>query len=165
MKLLQRIDDVLGRGEGALLIALLSVMVVLSFVQVVLRNLFSESLLWGEIVLRHMVLWIGFLGAARATGEGRHISVDAFTRFLSPRMKTVARVLTNSFAVVVCYFLLSASLKFLADEVEAGNTLHGDVPSWYSQIIIPIGFTLIIIHFVLRIVRGLHSLRAGAADE
>lgn len=165
MKLLQRIDEYLGLGEGALLIALLSVMVVLSFVQVVLRNLFSESLLWGEIVLRHMVLWIGFLGAARATGEGRHITIDAFTRFLSRQLKLAARLLTNSFAVVVCYFLLDASLKFIADEVESGNTLHGDIPSWYSQIIIPAGFTLIIVHFLIRIARGVHALRTGTGDE
>lgn len=165
MKLLQRVDELIGRGEGALLIVLLSIMVVLSFVQVVLRNLFSESLLWGEIFLRHMVLWIGFLGAARATGEGRHITIDAFTRFLSPRMKLVARILTNAFAVTICFFLMKASLKFLADEVESGSTLHGDIPSWYSQIIIPVGFTLIIIHFLVRIVRGVHALRAGVSEE
>ena len=165
MKLLQRVDELIGRGEGALLIVLLSVMVVLSFVQVILRNVFSESLLWGEILLRHLVLWIGFLGAARATGEGRHITIDAFTRFLSPRLKLVARIATNSFAAVVCFFLLKASLQFLADEVESGNTLHGDVPSWYSQIIIPVGFSLIIIHFLVRIARGVHTLRSGVSDE
>lgn len=165
MRLLRHLDEWIGRGEGLLLVFLLGVMVVLSFVQVILRNLFSESLLWGEILLRHLVLWIGFLGAARATGEGRHITIDAFTRFLSPRAKLAARILTNTFAVIVCSLLLNASLKFLTDEIESGSTLHGDVPSWYSQIIIPAGFGLIIIHFLVRIVRGMYALRTGVTDE
>ncbi|MEX2117850.1 MAG: TRAP transporter small permease subunit, partial [Bacteroidota bacterium] len=75
------------------------------------------------------------------------------------------RILTNAFAVTICFFLMKASLKFLADEVESGSTLHGDIPSWYSQIIIPVGFTLIIIHFLVRITRGVHALRAGVSDE
>lgn len=165
MRLLRRVDEWIGRGEGVVLVVLLGVMVVLSFVQVILRNLFSDSLLWGEILLRHLVLWIGFFGAARATGEGRHITIDAFTRFLSPRAKLAARILTNAFAVFVCSFLLNASLKFLADEIESGSTLHGDIPSWYSQIIIPAGFGLIIFHFLVRIVRGVFALRTGVADE
>jgi TRAP-type C4-dicarboxylate transport system permease small subunit len=165
MKLLQRVDEWIGRGEGVLLVVLLGVMVILSFVQVILRNLFSESLLWGEILLRHLVLWVGFFGAARATGEGRHITIDAFTRFLSPRAKLAARILTNTFAVVVCSSLLTASLKFFTDEIESGSTLHGDIPSWYSQIIIPAGFGLIIFHFLVRIVRGVYALRTGVADE
>jgi len=165
MKVLRLVDEYLGHAEGVMLIGLLSVMILLSFVQVILRNVFSESLLWGEILLRHLVLWIGFFGAARATGEGRHINIDALTRFLSPRMKTFARVFTNTFALVVCYFLLRASLTFLSDEIESGSTLYGDVPSLYSQIIIPVGFGLMMIHFFVRIVRGIVAFRSGEGGE
>lgn len=165
MKALRWCDDGLGRLEGALLIVLLSIMVLLAFVQVILRNVFSDSLLWGEILLRHLVLWIGFLGAARATGEGRHISIDAFARFLPPRARAIVRVTTNAFALAVCYFLLRASLTFLGDEIDFGSVVYGEVPSWYSQIIIPVGFGLMMVHFTVRIVTGIHGLRTGAPQE
>lgn len=165
MKVLRWCDDRLGRLEGVLLIILLSVMVLLAFVQVILRNVFSESLIWGEILLRHLVLWIGFLGAARATGEGRHISIDAFARFLPTRSRTIVRVITNAFAIVVCYFLLRASLTFIGDEIDFGSVVYGEVPSWYSQIIIPVGFGLMMIHFAVRIVTGIHGLRTGVTPE
>jgi C4-dicarboxylate transporter DctQ subunit len=165
MKALRWCDDGLGRLEGVLLVALLSVMVVLSFTQVILRNVFSESLLWGEILLRHLVLWIGFLGAARATGEGRHISIDAFARFLPPRTRTFVRLLTNCFAVFICAFLLRASLTFISDEIEFGSTVFTDVPSWYSQIVIPAGFGLMIFHFTVRIITGISRLRTGVIEE
>lgn len=165
MRFLKQFDDFLGRGEGFLLVGLLSVMVLLSFVQVVLRNLFAETLLWGEILLRHLVLWVGFLGAARATGEGRHITIDALTRFLPTQLRLLARVITNTFALVVCFFLLRASLTFLSDEIEVGSVLYGDIPSWYSQIIIPVGFGLIMMHFFVRIIRGIAAIRAGESAE
>src|SRR3989304_9672211 len=97
MKILLRLDTVLTRLEGTLLVVFLSIMLVLSFVQVVLRNAFSESLLWGDILLRHLVLWIGFFGAALATSQDRHINIDALTRFLTAKLKNAAKIVTNLF--------------------------------------------------------------------
>ena len=55
MKVLLAVDRALSRVEGWILIALLSVMVLLSFVQVVLRNVFHEGIIWADILLRHIV--------------------------------------------------------------------------------------------------------------
>ncbi|HLE33932.1 MAG TPA: TRAP transporter small permease subunit [Bacteroidota bacterium] len=158
MKTLQRIDAFLTRIEGWLLVFILSVMVVLSFLQVVLRNAFSESLLWGDILLRHLVLWIGFIGAALATSKDRHITIDALTRFLTPKLKNAAKIVTNLFAATVCYFLLRASVTFVENELLDQSTVYGDISSIYSQIIIPVGFGLIILHFLIRIASGIRSL-------
>src|SRR3989304_920029 len=158
MKILLRLDTVLTRLEGTLLVVFLSIMLVLSFVQVVLRNAFSESLLWGDILLRHLVLWIGFIGAALATSTDRHIPIDAPTRFLTPKLKNAAKIVTNLFAATVCYFLLRASVTFVENELLDQSTVYGDISSIYSQIIIPVGFGLIILHFLIRIASGIRSL-------
>ena len=158
MKILLRLDTVLTRLEGTLLVVFLSIMLVLSFVQVVLRNAFSESLLWGDILLRHLVLWIGFFGAALATSQDRHINIDALTRFLTPRLKITSKIVTNLFAATVCFFLFRASITFVSNELSDESTMFGDIPSVYSQIIIPIGFGLIIVHFLIRIAVGFQAL-------
>lgn len=150
MRFLKTLDAVLNRIEGSLLVTLLSVMVVLSFAQVVLRNAFSESVPWGDILLRHLVLWIGFIGAALATSNDRHINIDAVSRFLPATLKHWTKVLTNVFAAVVCWLLSRAGMKFVQDETEAGSTVYADIPSWYSEIIIPVGFGLLVFHFLVR---------------
>lgn len=150
MKYLERLDSFLNGLEGRLLVALLSVMVILSFVQVFLRNAFSESFLWGDILLRHLVLWVGFIGAALATSNDRHINIDALTRFLPSRLKHWSKVLTNVFAAVVCYFLSRAGVTFVKNEIDAAGTLYESIPSWYSEIIIPVGFGLLAFHFLVR---------------
>lgn len=152
MKLLQRLDSLLNKLEGALLILFLAVMLVMAFFQVLLRNFFSSGILWADIFLRHLVLWIGFLGAALATSQERHISIDAFTRFLPERIKSATRVLTNLFAAIVCYYLMTASIKFVRTEIEAGTAIYANIPVWYAEIIIPVGFGLLVIHFLVRAV-------------
>lgn len=150
MSLLKSIDKALTRFEGYLLITLLFVMVVMAFLQVVLRNLFSSGILWADIFLRHLLLWLGFLGAAIATSENRHINIDALRRFFSKRMRSVVEVLTDSFAAVICFMLSQASWTFVQGEIADRRVLFGDIPSWYAQVIIPVGFFLLVVHFAIR---------------
>jgi len=150
MRILERIDKVLTRAEEIILITLLSVMVVMAFLQVVLRNLFSSGILWADILLRHLLLWLGFLGAAIATSENRHINIDALRRFFSPRVRSGVEVLTDLFAAGICFLLAKASWTFVQGEIADRRTVVENIPSWYAQIIIPIGFGLLLIHFVIR---------------
>lgn len=164
MKLLKRIDSFLNMLEGGLLIVILGVMMVLAFLQVVLRNAFSEGILWADILTRHLVLWIGFLGAALASSNERHISIDALTRFLSPRTRTAVKALTNLFTAVICYFLLRASQTFVANEILDERMIYGGIPSWYAEVIIPVGFGLLVIHFTIRaLLNGQRFSRRGEA--
>jgi TRAP-type C4-dicarboxylate transport system permease small subunit len=162
MNLLKTIDKVLTKFEGYVLITLLLTMVVMAFLQVVLRNLFSSGILWADIVLRHLLLWLGFLGAAIATSENRHINIDALRRFFSKRMRSAVEVLTNSFAAMICFMLSSASWTFVQGEIADRRTLFGDIPSWYAQIIIPVGFGLLVVHFAIR---ALMQLLVAAGKE
>ena len=59
---------------------------------------------------------------------------------------------------MVCYFLLRASLTFLGNELSDSSTVYGEISSLYSQIIIPVGFSLIILHFLIRIAVGVQTL-------
>jgi TRAP-type C4-dicarboxylate transport system permease small subunit len=150
MKILESIDKALTRAEEIILITLLSVMVVMAFLQVVLRNLFSSGILWADIVLRHLLLWLGFLGAAIATSENRHINIDALRRFFSPRVRSAVEVLTDLFAAGICFLLAKASWTFVQGDIADHRTVVENIPSWYAQIIIPVGFVLLFIHFVIR---------------
>jgi len=164
MKILTLIDSGLNKAEGALLVIFLSVMVVVSFGQVVLRNVLGEGLVWADILLRHLVLWVGFLGASLAVSHQRHIGIDALTRALSGRWQLGARVLTNLFAAAMCYVLFDAARTFLTYEIEDGRVLFFDIPEWYSQLIIPLGFALLMVHFLVRVAVSTQELIRGTTS-
>jgi len=147
MKYFEYLNKWIEKAETILLVIILSVMVLLAFVQVVLRNLFDQGILWGDILLRHLVLWVGFLGASLATREEKHISIDLLTRFVSKQGQHIVRAITNFFALFICYLLASASITFVADEKMVGTTLFSDVQAWYFQLIIPVGFILMAFRF------------------
>lgn len=154
MKFINSIDNLLAKIESFFLITILLSMILLAFLQVILRNFFSTSILWGDTLLRHLVLWIGFIGASLATKETRHINIDALSRLLSKPAKKISAIIANLFAAIVCFFLMKASITFLTYEKESGSTLFADIPVWIFQIIIAIGFGLMMLRFLLHAIEN-----------
>lgn len=150
MKYIHKLDEYLARVETLLVILILSAMILLAFSQIILRNFFATSLSWGDILLRHLVLWIGFLGASLATREGRHINIDVLTRLVSPPVKRITQAIVNLTASIVCFFLLRASIQFLRFEMEGQSELFNGIPSWVAELIIAIGFGLMMLRFFIQ---------------
>jgi len=162
MNILRVVSSWLARVELSLLVTALSVMIILAFLQVVLRNVFGTAFLWADPLVRHMVLWTGFVGAAMATADDRHISIDALTKFLSPRLKAIVKTVTTLFAAMVCWVLFRAAWTMMLSEQEAGGEFLLGLPSWAGLAIIPAGYLLIAIHFALLMVAsGVDALRGG----
>jgi len=164
MKFLLKIDRALAAAEGAALILLLSVMVAMAFVQVLLRNVLNEGIIWADILLRHLVLWIGIVGAAMAASQERHITIDALARFLSVRLRLAALAVAQLFAAGVCVVLVNAAVTFVSNDLAFGSTIYAEIPAWTSEIIIPVGFSLLTFHFLVRAIENfLKSVRGEAA--
>lgn len=154
MRVIASISRALSFIERSMVVLLLGTMVVLAFLQVILRNTLHSGFLWADPFLRHAVLWIGFLGASLATQQEKHINIDLVTRFLSPRMTNVVRIVTNLFAGAVCALLSNAGRTFVMSEQTTGDILLTvgtiDFPAWWFQIIIPVGFGLMAFRFLIR---------------
>ncbi len=163
MNLLRLLDRSLVKAETAFLVVFLSTMILLSFTQVLLRNVWGIGFLWADPLIRHLVIWVGFLGAAVATHEDRHISIDAITRFLPSRIKAVAHILTSLFAIAVCYFLANAAWVFLLDEQSSADELVLSIPLWVAIVIIPAGYCLMMFHFFVKIIE--HTVTLFARQE
>src|SRR5512146_304331 len=154
MTILRTLDRVLNKIEHSLLVVFLGSMVILAFVQVVLRNFFGTGILWADTIVRHLVLWSGFVGAALATSAERHISIDALTKFLSVRTRRVVLIVTSIFAAVVCYYLAGAAWTYLLEERANAGELVLSIPTWVALLIIPIGYLLLAFHFLVKAIEN-----------
>lgn len=154
MKILRTLDTAVLLVERSLVITLVTVMLLLAFTQVILRNYFSMGILWADPFLRHLVLWIAFLGASLATQREKHISIDLITRYVSSATTNLIRIITNLFACIVSYMLAQAGWTFVQAEMESQTVLLTigtmEFPSWWFQLIIPAGFGLLSFRFFLR---------------
>jgi len=152
--------------EGSVLALLLAVMIFLSFLQVVLRNLFDTGLLWIEPLLRHLLLWVGVVGAAFASRSGRHINVDALSRLLPATGMRLARVATNLFAATVTLFLAHACFKLAHEEMQSPSAAFLSVAVWQVQLVMPLAMLLMSSRFLGHGIeaiqgRGLHPETPG----
>ena len=154
----ERVDEAIDRIEQTLLVTFLGFMILLAFLQIVLRNFFSTGLDWGDSLLRNLVLWIGFIGATLATREGKHINIDVISRWLPSLGKNVVTLITHLFSFSICCLLTYAALKFIKNEVQMGNRTFLNIPAWIPELILPMTFGLMTFRFGLRSFKNLSEM-------
>jgi C4-dicarboxylate transporter DctQ subunit len=146
----ERADEIIDRAEQTLLVILLSLMILIAFSQILLRNFFATGLTWGDSFVRNVVLWVGFIGASLATREGKHINIDVVSRWMPSLAKIFTELITHLFSFLVCGLLTFAALKFMRNEARMGNIAFLGIPTWGPAIILPITFGLMAFRFGLR---------------
>lgn len=149
---LDRIDRGLARAEAALVVLVLFVMLGLSTLQLVLHTAFDSGIEWADIVARQMVLWLGFLGGALATQQGRHIAIDAASKLLRPKAAAWLRAVTFTSAAIIAGTMGRSALGFVSDEMEAGSMLFGSVPAWPFEAVMPVSLFVIVFHFLVSVI-------------
>ncbi len=156
------ISEKIAGVEKVFLSSLLAAMIILVLIQIIMRNFFHSGIIGGVEIVRHLVLWIAFVGAGLATREGRHVRIDMSSRILSARGREIADIASTLFSVVVCSILFVASCKFVyMDFTSSGVASFLNVPLWIMEVIIPVGYLIVTIRFsanainaILRIAKG-----------
>ena len=152
MRFLYLIDEHISRLEQFLVAALLTVMILLAFWQIVLRNFFSTGIDWGDSLVRYLVVWVGFIGAAIATKEGKHITIDVLSRWVAGKGRNALQVISHLSSAVICGLLAWAGIKFIWFEAQMGGTAFFNLPIWVPELIIPIAFGLMTLRYTLRLI-------------
>jgi TRAP-type C4-dicarboxylate transport system permease small subunit len=135
--------------EQAILVVLLLIMVGLAFTQIFLRILLNTGIIWGDVALRHLVLWVGMFGATVASRESRHINIDILPRLLSGRARALLGVFIDLFSASICLLLALGSLRFVIDEFLSKTIAFLQIPGWMVAVIFPLAFSIITVHFGL----------------
>ena len=152
-------------AEDAVLVLILSAMILLATGQIVLRNFMDVGFIWGDEMLRMLVLWLAVAGALAASREDKHISIDVLTRYLPEVLKKPARLVVHLFTAAVCALVAWHSFRFVQTSHEFGDVLLGNFPAWILQAVLPVGFGLIAWRYGLFALKGFAGLftRRGSA--
>jgi TRAP-type C4-dicarboxylate transport system permease small subunit len=148
--------------EDAILVLILAAMVVLATTQIVLRNFFDGAILWADPLLRVAVLWVGMIGAMVATRNDKQISIDAVSRFLSPRWRGRVRVLTDLFTAAVSTVVAWSAFRLVVDDRAAAITDVAFVPVWICETVLPVAFGTIALRYLLFAIKHLRVGATGA---
>jgi TRAP-type C4-dicarboxylate transport system permease small subunit len=136
--------------ESGLLVLLLSTMILLAAYQVIARNFFDTGILWGDALVRVLVLWVTFIGATIASRNDEHIRIDLLTRFTSVRSSLWLDRFRSLFTAFVAGVFAWFSFEFVRLDYEDGITAFASVPAWVCELVMPLGAGLICLRYLLR---------------
>ena len=147
--LIQRFISLVQKIEDYILIGLLLIMITMAVFQIFLRNFFDSGIVWGDSLVRVLVLWIGLVGAMVASRTDNHISIDILSRYLPSSIKPFTSLATHVFTAVVTGVMAWFSLEFVRMEMGDKMIAFAGVPAWVCESIIPIAFLVISIRYTL----------------
>lgn len=133
-------------------LALLGI-VFLPILEVIGRALLGAGVPGSIDYVRHLTLWVSFLGAALATRDARHLALG-FTTFMHDRWRSRADLLGGSVGAAVSLWLAWAAFEFVRENTRSVTTLGGFIPEWAAQVIMPVGFAVIGLRFLWRTAIG-----------
>ena len=170
MYIWDRLDEKISRVEQVFVTILLTMMILVAFFQIVLRNFFDTGISWGDSLVRYLVVWVGFIGAAIATKEDKHINIDVVSRWLTGPESNYIRLVSHFFSAVICGLLTLAAIKFIHSEAQMGSTAFFKLPVWVPEIIIPVTFGLMTLRFAVRCLKEFarirqHDFKQGFKEE
>lgn len=131
-----------------LLMALLALMSVLVFANVVLRYTTGDSIVWAEELSRYLMIWLTFLGAGLVLRFGGHLAIDNLQDAVSAR---AGRYLRASILLIVAAFALA--MIWLGGSYMlrawAQTTPVMELPFGLVYSVLPVGFLFLLIHLAM----------------
>jgi TRAP-type C4-dicarboxylate transport system permease small subunit len=166
--MLKKIYSVVSGIRSVAIIAALGWMVVLCFIQVVLRYFTSADLRpfpWGDELIRLTSIWVSFLGASLGVREGSHLNVEFFINKVLPPRGLVVLKKTAMGLVLVCMLVL---VWFGAAQTASNaQSMLQNVPisiAWFYAAI-PIGAVFLFFDYALILVYGEHPFASAKQEE
>lgn len=154
-----------GRWTEDLLLTLILIgMIGLASWQILGRNFFGTGVANGDEFLRILVLWLTLAGAVAASRADRHISISLLDRYLDGWQLRLARGLTHVFTATVCGILCWYSFAFVQTSREFEDVLLGNVPAWWLQAVLPVGFGVMCYRHVLLAITSITGQPPGRAE-
>lgn len=145
---------VLDNFENYLCQFLLVFFVVLLFVQIVLRNVFSSSLAWGDELATYAFVWFAYMGAVYAAKMSAHNRVTFQFRFFPKIVEKTCSILTDLIWVGFNLYFVYLSYDFIFNRMNVfWKSQTMGVPMKYFFMILPFAFLLM----SLRILQNMYK--------
>jgi C4-dicarboxylate transporter, DctM subunit len=138
------------RGERVVVALLLLAMVLLPAVSTVSRRLIGRELPGASVLAQHITLWIGFLGAVLATASGQHLALSTVEFLPAGWPRRAARLFGQAVSAAACALLAWASARLVRAEWDGFGVVAFGIRVAWSQLVMPIGFTVMALRFAWR---------------
>ncbi|MDR3325212.1 MAG: TRAP transporter small permease [Spirochaetaceae bacterium] len=114
---MKRFLDALFRGVETLITVFLAVMILLVFMNVVLRYLFGKGFVWSEEIARLCFIYLVYLGAIGAMRDNRHLLIESVLLRVPPLVGKIVYAAVQVCIIWLMYILTAGSLALSAQNL------------------------------------------------
>lgn len=158
-KVLQALDQNIERW---LLLVFYVMLVLAMFIEVIRREVFAYSSIWGEEVVRYSFIYLAWIGAAAAVKERGHIRIDVLMEYVRPRTKALLYILGDLVMAGVALVAVYWSFETVLVSAKFGSVTHGlRISQVWFLMAVPFGFSLVLFRLAQSFLRDIRDLRDG----
>jgi TRAP-type C4-dicarboxylate transport system permease small subunit len=146
--MLLKFETFLVRTNQVFIGAMMGIMFVLVFINVVTRYVFGFSFATTEEISTFLMIWITYIGAGLALREGRLAAIDLFQDLLPEKIRRATRAMIG--VIILIFFSILA--YYGAKMVQFGwaqETWATQIPRGIPYLAVPLGAALFGLHLIL----------------
>ncbi len=150
----------LNHLEEIIICALFAIMVIIIFVQVIMRFVFNNSLYWSEELGKFIFIWISWMGLSLAERKGEHIIITMLTDKLPPVpakiFNIISKIIVIGICAITCYYGTSLVMS------QAGTHYAGiKISVAWGYFAVVIGTGAMTVRSVVALIKAIAALVKG----
>ncbi len=150
--------------EGYICVAMLIVMSIVVFIQVIFRFILKASLPWSEELCRYLLVWVSFLGGAYGVKTGAHLGIEAVTLLMPKKVRKVVEVIVLLIGIVLCAIILKLGVDIVSTQFRRMQYSPAmRIPMAYAYMALPVGMAFFILRYVLKLIETIKSWKKEEA--
>ncbi len=162
MKTVSKINQVLCKAEGFIMVVWFALVIIVMTAQVIARYVFGSPIQWSEEFARYSFVWISYLGCAYCVGADGHTSITALKERLSEKGQKVLTIVGNIIMIGVFLRLMPIAIDYIAKNGDFLTSIMR-IPFKYLYFSLPVGIGLSIIQLVMKVILVFdHSVATNA---
>ena len=151
-----------ANAERWLLLTFYVMLVGTMFIEVVRREVFSYSSIWGEEIVRYSFIYLAWIGAAAAVKERGHIRIDVLMHYVPRTVKAFLYIFGDIVMFIVALIAIYWSWESLHVSWKFQSVTDGlRIGRYFFLFAVPFGFALVVFRLVQGFLRDIADLRAG----
>lgn len=162
MEQLKKVLDSVFVWVLKLAMALLVAMVLLVFLNVVMRYGFNSGIFWSEEISLVIVIWFTFIAMALGVKESLHINVDILPKKLPKAffitLECMRDILVILIGAIMIYYGWKLTLNGAKSTLPATN-----IPNSINYLVLPIAGVFIVLYAIIHLYEDIKKIQGGKA--
>lgn len=120
-----RFFSILNHIEEVIIVSMFALMVIIIFVQVIMRKA-GNSLSWSEELGKFLFVWISWMGISLGQREGEHIKITMLTDRLPFRLAQIVNIISDIVVIIICAVIFYYGVELVVAQGQCALCWHQD---------------------------------------